>query len=148
MLKNMVSRWFEERFDVQAVKEPLEYQLRKPLPRNIGWFHTFGSMSLFLFVSQVLTGILLLIYYRPTEGEAFESVKFIMTQPYAGWLFRQVHAWGANLMILMVTIHMMRTYVTGSYKKPRELTWLIGVGLFMMTLVFGFGNIIVLSLLK
>ena len=95
-------------------------------------------MSLFFFVSQVLTGILLLIYYRPTVHDAFESVKFIMTTAYMGWLYRQIHAWGANLMIIVVFLHMLRTFITGSYKKPREITWVLGVLLFIMTLVFGF----------
>jgi len=114
------------------------HQLHKPLPKHISWFHTLGSMSLFLFVSQVITGILLLVYYRPTVNEAFESIKFIMTQPSMGWLYRQVHAWGANLMIIVVFLHMLRTFFTGSFKKPRELTWMLGVLLFIFTLVFGF----------
>ncbi|MBF0489037.1 MAG: cytochrome bc complex cytochrome b subunit [Candidatus Omnitrophica bacterium] len=138
MIKKTIGAWFEKRFDVKAIQEPLEYQLRKPLPGHISWFHTLGSMSLFLFASQIVTGILLLIYYRPTADEAFESVKFIMTKPYMGWLFRQIHAWGANLMILIVFLHMLRTFITGSFKKPRELTWMIGVGLFILTLIFGF----------
>lgn len=130
--------WFNERFDLEKIKKPLNYQLKKPLPGHISWFHTLGSMSLFLFVSQVVTGILLLVYYRPTEKEAFDSVKFIMNQAYMGWLFRQIHAWGANLMIIIVFLHMLRTYVTGSFKKPREMTWVFGVLLFVMTVIFGF----------
>ncbi len=137
-MKRYLRQWFYDRFDVEAIKKPLKYQIEKPLPKNIGWFHTLGSMSLFLFISQVLTGILLLVYYRPTVDEAFESIKFIMTKPHMGWLYRQVHAWGANLMILVVFLHMLRTFVTGSFKKPREITWLIGVILFVLTLVFGF----------
>lgn len=130
--------WFAARFDLKGLEEPIRYQIEKPLPKNIGWLHTLGSMSLFLFVSQVITGILLLIYYRPTVDEAFESVKYIMTTPYMGWLYRQVHAWGANLMVIIVFLHMLRTFFMGSYKKPRELTWVIGVLLFILTLVFGF----------
>ena len=136
--KQNILRWFEARFDLEKLRAPIQYQISKPLPKSIGWFHTLGSMSLFLFVSQVLTGILLLIYYRPTVHDAFESVKFIMTTAYMGWLYRQIHAWGANLMIIVVFLHMLRTYVTGSFKKPRELTWVLGVVLFILTLVFGF----------
>lgn len=138
MLKGCIKRWFYERFEVEKLKEPVKYQITKPLPKSIGWFHTLGSMSLFLFFSQVITGILLLIYYRPTVDEAFESVKFITTTAHMGWLYRQVHAWGANLMVIIVFLHMLRTFVTGSFKKPRELTWVIGVFLFVLTLVFGF----------
>src|SRR3989338_1871919 len=122
-MKGLIKRWFEGRFDVEKLKKPLKKQVTKPLPKNITLFHTLGSMSLFFFVSQVLTGILLLIYYRPTVHDAFESVKFIMTTAYMGWLYRQIHAWGANLMIIVVFLHMLRTFITGSYKKPREITW-------------------------
>ena len=137
-MKGAIKRWFYKRFDVEGIRKPLNEQLSKPLPRHIGWFHTLGSMSLFLFVSQVLTGMLLLFYYRPTVEEAFDSVKFITTVAHKGWLYRQVHAWGANLMIAVVFLHMLRTFITGSYKRPRELTWVLGVLLFIMTLIFGF----------
>ncbi|OGW90863.1 MAG: hypothetical protein A3D28_06080 [Omnitrophica bacterium RIFCSPHIGHO2_02_FULL_63_14] len=136
--KARVREWFDGRFEIDKLKGPLEHQLHKPLPGHISWFHTLGSMSLFLFVSQVLTGILLLIYYRPTVSDAFESVHYIMSTATMGWLYRQVHAWGSNLMIIVVFLHMLRTFVTGSYKRPRELTWVLGVLLFLLTLVFGF----------
>lgn len=138
MSKGRIKSWFEQRFDLEKLKKPLKYQLSKPLPKHISWFHTLGSMSLFLFISQVLTGILLLVYYQPTAHEAFESVKFITTQVHMGWLYRQIHAWGANLMIVVVFLHMLRTFFTGSFKKPREITWVLGVMLFILTLVFGF----------
>jgi quinol-cytochrome oxidoreductase complex cytochrome b subunit len=138
MLKQTLDRWFRSRFDVDQIKAAADKQLEKPLPKNVGWLHTLGSMSLFLFLSQVLTGILLLVYYRPTTKEAFESIKFITTSAYMGWLYRQVHAWGANLMVLVVFLHMLRTFFMGSYKKPRELTWVAGVFLFILTLSFGF----------
>ena len=137
-MRQNIKQWFQERFDIEKLSKPVRGQLEKPLPKNVGWFHTLGSMSLFLFGSQVLTGILLLVYYRPTMSEAFESVKFIMTKAYMGWLYRQIHAWGANLMVIIVFLHMLRTFITGSYKKPRELTWVVGVFLFLLVLVFGF----------
>ena len=138
MVKSKIKRWLGERFDLDQIQKPIQHQLEKPLPKHTSWFHTFGSMSLFLFVSQVITGILLLVYYRPTVEQAYESVKFIMTTSYMGWLYRQVHAWGANLMVIIVFFHLLRTFFTGSYKKPRELTWVTGVVLFVLTLVFGF----------
>ena len=138
MIKASAKKWFQERFELEKIQKPIKAQIEKPLPKTIGWFHTLGSMSLFLFLSQVLTGILLLIYYRPTVHEAFESVKFIMTSAHMGWLYRQIHAWGANLMVIVVFLHMLRTFVTGSFKKPRELTWIFGVVLFMATMIFGF----------
>ncbi|MBI4353508.1 MAG: cytochrome bc complex cytochrome b subunit [Candidatus Omnitrophica bacterium] len=138
MKNRFLRKWVEERFEVEKLRKPVEEQLSKPLPPHVSWFHTLGSMSLFLFVSQVLTGILLLVYYRPTVEEAFESVKFIMTKVEMGWLYRQVHAWGANLMVIVVFLHLLRTFVMGSYKRPRELTWIFGALLFFLTLVFGF----------
>src|SRR3989338_2970211 len=138
IMRNYIKQWFARRFDLEGMNKPLQKQLHKPLPKHINWFHTLGSMSLFLFVSQVLTGILLLVYYRPTINEAFESIKFIMNDAYMGWLYRQIHAWVSNLMIIVVLLHMLRTFVTGSYKKPREITWILGVLLFVMTVIFGF----------
>lgn len=130
--------WLAQRFDVGLVERFLDGQLHKPLPQNVGFWHTFGSMSLFLFVNQVVTGILLMIYYRPTPETAFESVRFIMTKAHFGWLIRGLHAWGAMLMILCVLTHMVRTFFMGAYKKPRELTWVLGVFIFGCTLTFGF----------
>src|SRR3989338_5249947 len=137
-MKKIIKQWFYDRFEVEKLQKPLDEQLKKPLPKHIGWFHTLGSMALFLFVSQALTGMLLLLYYRPTVDDAFESVKFIMTTAHKGWLYRQIHAWGSNLMIAVVFLHMLRTFFTGSFKKPRELTWILGVFLFVFTLIFGF----------
>ena len=105
-MKERFKTWLGHRYDLDAFHRFFEGQVKKPLPKNINWFHTLGSMALFLFVSQVLTGILLLIYYRPTVKEAFGSVRFIMTEAYMGWLYRQIHAWGANLMIIFVFFHM------------------------------------------
>jgi quinol-cytochrome oxidoreductase complex cytochrome b subunit len=133
-----IRNWLGQRYDIDTVENFLEHQTRKPLPRQTGFLHTFGSLSLYLFLNQVVTGILLMIYYRPTTGTAFESVKFIMTKAHFGWLIRGLHAWGAALMILCVLLHMIRTFFMGAYKKPRELTWVIGVFIFGCTVTFGF----------
>jgi len=137
-VKKKAGGWLASRFDLEAFNRFFESQAKKPLPVTTGWFHTFGSLALILLLSQVITGILLLIYYRPTIKEAFVSVRFIMNEAYMGWLYRQVHAWGANLMLIFVFLHMVRTYFMGSFKKPREITWMMGVLLFILTLVFGF----------
>ncbi len=130
--------WLTQRYDVDVVEHFVDGQLHKPLPKETGFWHTFGSLSLFLFVNQVVTGILLMIYYRPTTNTAFESVRFIMTKAHFGWLIRGLHAWGATLMILCVLVHMMRTFFMGAYKKPRELTWVFGVIILGCTVTFGF----------
>jgi len=130
--------WLDQRYDSGVVDKCADEQAHKPLPPNVGFWHTFGSLSLFLFINQVVTGILLMVYYRPTADTAFESVRFIMTKAYFGWLIRGLHAWGATLMILCVIVHMLRTFFLGAYKKPREITWVIGVLIFGCAVTFGF----------
>jgi quinol-cytochrome oxidoreductase complex cytochrome b subunit len=130
--------WLADRYEIGVVEKFVEQQAHKPLPQETGFWHTFGSLSLFLFINQVITGILLMIYYRPTTETAFESVRFIMTKANFGWLIRGLHAWGATLMIVCVLIHMIRTFFMGAYKKPREMTWVMGVLIFGCTVTFGF----------
>jgi quinol-cytochrome oxidoreductase complex cytochrome b subunit len=112
--------------------------MHKRLPPHTGWAHVFGSIALLTFVSQFVTGILLLLYYRPTLEEAHESIQYITATAPFGWLIRQLHAWGATLMMVAVLLHMLRTFIMGSFKRPREITWVIGAALLMMTMAFGF----------
>jgi len=137
-VKGSTSGFLGARYNMQVASEFFEKQARKRLPPHTGWLHVLGSLSLFLFISQTVTGILLLIYYRPTPDEAHKSIQYITAEVHFGWLYRQIHAWGATLMILAVTLHMMRTYFFGAYKKPRELTWVTGVIIFVLTVTFGF----------
>lgn len=135
-LSARVSAWLEERFELS---ELLETFLRKPVPRHArAWWFCLGGITFFLFFIQVVTGILLAIYYRPTPDEAYASVLMIMNDVSFGWLIRSMHAWAANLMILFVFLHMLRVFITGAYKPPRELNWVVGVFLLMITLAFGF----------
>ena len=97
-------------------------------------------MTLFLFIIQVLTGILLLLYYRPTPNDAFESVQYMMTQVRFGWLIRSVHSWSANLMIFTAFVHMFSVYFLKAYRKPRELTWVSGMLLLFIVMGFGFSG--------
>ena len=137
-LGRRIMGFFERRFDTVAIRSFVDKQVYKRLPPHISWFHVFGSLSLLLFVSQTLTGILLLMYYRPTPEEAHKSIQYITAEVHFGWLYRQIHAWGATLMIIAVLLHMIRTFFSGGYKKPRELTWITGVLLFILTITFGF----------
>lgn len=130
--------WVGERYDIGMVEKFTEEQARKPLPPHVGFWHTFGSLSLFLLINQVVTGILLMVYYRPTTDAAFESVRFIVTKACFGWLIRGLHAWGSTLMVFCVLVHMLRTYFMGGYKKPREITWVLGVFILGCTVTFGF----------
>ncbi len=135
---SFLRRWFAARYDLEPVEHFIESQAHKPLPPHVGFWHTFGSLSLFLFINQVVTGILLMVYYRPTADTAFESVRYITTKANFGWLIRGLHAWGSTLMIACVLIHMVRTFFAAAYKKPRELTWVLGVFIFGCTVTFGF----------
>ena len=97
-------------------------------------FYFLGGMALFLFVVQIVTGILLSLYYKPSPDQAFESVQAIMTEVDFGWLIRSAHSWSANLLIGVLFLHMLTTYMMRAYRRPREFTWMTGVlllGLFL-----------------
>ncbi len=117
--------WLDERFDVRI---PLEAFLKKPVPKHaIKWYFCLGGITFALFVIQGVTGILLSLYYKPTPTDAYDSILFIMNNVRFGWLIRSMHAWSAKLMIAMCIAHMLRVFITGAYKKPRELNWVAGV---------------------
>ncbi|MGA3165336.1 MAG: cytochrome bc complex cytochrome b subunit [Terriglobia bacterium] len=130
--------WFDERFGAGSVEEFLRHKT-VPVHRHTLWYY-FGGMTLFLFIIQVLTGILLLLYYRPTPNDAFESVQYMVTQVRFGWLIRSVHSWSANLMIFAAFVHMFSVYFLKAYRKPRELTWVTGMLLLFVIMGFGFSG--------
>jgi cytochrome b6 len=117
--------------------EKLAHKKQVPVHRHRVWYY-FGGMTLFLFGIQVATGILLLLYYRPSAEEAYESVQFLMAEVPFGWLIRSVHAWAANLMILALFVHLFSVLLLKAYRRPREMTWFSGVALFGIALAFGF----------
>ena len=134
--RTRVGDWFDERFDVRI---PLEAFLKKPVPKHaIRWYFCLGGITFALFLIQGVTGILLSLYYRPTPGEAYESILFIMNNVRFGWLIRSIHSWSSTLMIAFCVAHMLRVFITGSYKNPRELNWVAGMFLLLLTLAFGF----------
>ena len=130
--------WFGSRY---PIKEMMEYADHKTVPhdRHFLWYF-FGGMGLFFFIVQVMTGLFLLLYYRPTAEAAFESVHFIESKAYFGWLIRNVHAWSANLMILSLFVHLFSNWFLKAYRKPRELTWVTGVLLLFISMGFGFSG--------
>jgi quinol-cytochrome oxidoreductase complex cytochrome b subunit len=130
--------WLAERYPVEPIREFFRAQAGKLLPPHTSWWHTLGSLLLFLTVNQIVTGVLLMVYYRPAPETAYESLHHIMTRIHFGWLIRGLHAWGANFMILLLVAHMFRTFIMGTFKKPRELTWVIGIFIFAVVLGFGF----------
>jgi len=137
-LSQRVFDWFEERLELSAIAKFFKKK-SVPMHRYSIWYY-FGGMTLFFFIIQVVTGLLLLLYYRPTPDEAFESVKFIMTQVRFGWLVRSIHSWSANLMIASIFVHMFSAFLMKAYRKPREITWVTGVLLLFITLGFGFSG--------
>jgi cytochrome b6 len=137
-LSRRILTWLDERFGAGSVEEFLRHKT-VPQHRYTIWYY-FGGMTLFLFVIQVLTGILLLLYYRPTPNDAFESVQYIVTQVRFGWLIRSVHSWSANLMVFTAFVHMFSVYFLKAYRKPRELTWITGMLLLFIVLGFGFSG--------
>jgi quinol-cytochrome oxidoreductase complex cytochrome b subunit len=126
--------WLDERLGLGDMYKAV---LDRPEPKG-NWWNTLGSASMFLFVMQGLTGIFLSVYYTPSPDHAYDSIQYIMNGVAFGWLIRGIHHWGASLMVIVVFIHMIRVFVTASYKYPRELTWLIGSGLLICTLAMGF----------
>ncbi|HXF83651.1 MAG TPA: cytochrome b N-terminal domain-containing protein, partial [bacterium] len=131
-----LAEWVQERVPYRGV---MNFLRRKEVPRHryaVGYYT--GGITLFLFILQVLTGLLLLMYYRPTADAAFESVRFIISKVRFGWLVRQIHVWSANLMVLAAALHLATTFFTRAYRRPREVTWLSGVGLLFLVLAFGF----------
>ncbi len=128
--------------DQRLVLEPFRHLAEKkevPLHRHTFWYY-WGGMTLFLFSVQVATGILLLLYYRASPDEAYESVRFIMTDVQFGWLIRSIHSWSANLMIGAAMVHMFSVFLLKAYRAPREVTWLSGVVLLGLSFAFGFSG--------
>jgi cytochrome b6 len=130
--------WLDERFGWDGLVAPLR---KKTVPlHRLSYWYFLGGITLFLFMIQVLTGMLLLLYYRPGASEAFESVQYIMTQVQFGWLIRSIHSWSGNLMVFTALAHMFSVLFLKAYRKPRELTWVTGMILLFLVMGFGFSG--------
>lgn len=127
--------WLDDRLGLSAIRKAVDHKT-VPVHSATRWYY-FGGITLFLFGIQVVTGTLLLFYYRPTVAEGFDSVRFIMTRVEFGWLIRSIHSWSANLMIFAAFVHMFSVVFTHAYRPPRELTW--GSGIVLLGLMLGFG---------
>jgi cytochrome b6 len=137
-LTKKIYNWFDDRIHFDDI---IKFAAKKyvPVHSHSIWYY-FGGVTLFLFIIQVFSGILLLLYYKGSEDLAFESIQFIMTKVEFGWLIRSVHSWSANLMVLAAFIHMFSVYFTKAYRKPREITWVTGMLMFFLALGFGFSG--------
>ncbi len=127
--------WTEERFHL---KEPLGKVLSKPVPMfATAWYYCLGGISFALFAILGITGIMLAFYYQPTPEGAYASIQYIENQVLFGSAIRAIHHWSANGMVVLVVAHMLRVFITGAFKAPRELNWMSGVFLLVLTLAFG-----------
>jgi cytochrome b6 len=134
LIMSNVYDWFQERLEIQAIADDIT---SKYVPPHVNIFYCLGGITLTCFIVQVATGFAMTFYYRPTVTEAFASVTYIMTEVNFGWLIRSVHRWSASMMVLNMILHVCRVYLTGGFKKPRELTWVTGVALASVTVSFG-----------
>ena len=133
-----VQTWIDERLNLEEALSPLR-EKTVPVHRYSSWYF-LGGLTLFLFGVQLLTGVLLLLYYHPTAGEAYESVQNITNHVQFGWLIRSMHSWSANLMVFCAFAHMFSVALARAYRQPRELTWISGVVLLFLVLGFGFSG--------
>src|SRR5690242_16372127 len=115
----------------------IRHFLYEDIPASSGWHQVFGSVALFLILIQFFTGIMLAFNYAATPGEAYNSLRYILTEVTAGRLMRGLHHWGASMIIVVVVLHMVQVFLWGAYKKPREGTWVVGVVLLLLTLAYG-----------
>jgi cytochrome b6 len=130
--------WLWDRLPLGPLTDELA---RKTVPvHRYSVFYYLGGMSLFFFVIQVATGILLMLYYRPSADQAFESVEFIMTTVPFGWLIRSLHSWSANLIVFFAALHLGSVFFLKAYRAPRELTWVSGTLILFLLLAFGFSG--------
>mgnify|MGYP002622994670 CR=1 FL=1 len=128
--------WFDDRYQITPIIE--KNVTKKQVPRTLGWAACLGGLSFLVFLVQVFTGVLLLMYYKPQPDQAWDSVTFLTSNVPMGWLVQRIHTVGANLMIVLVFMHMARIAYYKIFRRPRELHWVSGVVLLMLTLTLAF----------
>ncbi len=131
-----IGEWLDARLQLgSSIRETAEH----PVPRETAsWFYVFGSAAFVVFLLQIVTGIMLAIIYVPSAGEAWNSLQTLNHNVALGWFIRGLHGWGSNFMVAIVLIHMVQVFLFGAYKYPRELTWIVGVFLLLVTLGMAF----------
>ncbi len=126
--------WLDERTGATPFLRGFLY---RKVPKGTNWYYTLGSATMFAFLSQAITGVFLAMYYEPDPTRAYESASRITNEVFLGELVRGMHRWGSTVMIVLIFLHMGRTFFFGAYKYPRELNWVIGVVLLVLTLMMG-----------
>src|SRR5436190_18999988 len=135
-LMTKVGNWFDRRLQIGA---PIRETMEHPIPRDtVSWYYVFGSAAMTAFGLQLVTGILLALIYVPSAGEAWNSLQILNHQVALGRFVRALHGWGSNFMLAIVLVHMVQVFLFGAYKFPRELTWILGIFLLLMTLGMAF----------
>jgi len=124
--------WVDERTSLTG---PARWLMFRKVPKGTNWFYTLGSATMFAFLNQAVTGVFLAMYYDPSPTRAYESTRFITNDVFLGEFVRGMHKWGATVMVILIFLHMARTFFFGAYKYPRELNWVIGVALVILTFV-------------
>lgn len=127
--------WLDSRLNLKPVERTL---LDEPIPGGASWIYVFGSVTLFLFLVQALTGMFLAVYYAPTPDHAYDSIQYIEKEVLFGGFVRGLHHWGASAMVVAIGLHMLQTFLYGAYKPPREVMWMVGVVLLVLVLTFAF----------
>ncbi|MDO8587168.1 MAG: cytochrome b N-terminal domain-containing protein [Armatimonadota bacterium] len=130
-----ILKWIDEQTDLIS---GIHRFMDEPLPEKVGWPHIFGSLVSFFFILQVTTGILLMVYYSPSPDHAYETVQYINYKLPFGGLVRGLHHWGASAMILALGVHLLQVFFWGAYKRPRQIIWVIGIGLMLVSFMFSF----------
>ena len=124
--------WIDERTSLSG---GVRWMFFRKVPKGTNWFYTLGSATMFAFVSQAITGVFLAMYYTPSATQAYESARHITNDVFLGEFVRGMHKWGSSVMVILIFLHMARTFFFGAYKYPRELNWIIGVVLVILTFV-------------
>src|SRR3712207_267734 len=127
--------WIDERTSLSGA---LRWTMFRKVPKGTNWFYTLGSATLFAFLSQAVTGVFLAMYYDPSPTRAYESTRYITNEAFLGEFVRGMHKWGSTVMVILVFLHMARTFFFGACKYPRELNWVIGVVLLILTMAMSF----------
>jgi len=127
--------WIDER---TALSGGARWLMFRKIPRGTNWFYTLGSATLFAFLSQAVTGVFLAMYYDPNATRAYESIRYLTNEVFMGEFVRGMHKWGSTVMVILIFLHMGRTFFYGAYKYPREMNWVIGVALLILTLFMSF----------
>ena len=128
-------RWLDSRLKLKPIEQTL---LDEPIPGGASWNYVFGSATLFIFGLQAITGMFLAFYYVPSPEHAYDTVQYIQEEVWFGWFVRGLHHWGASAVMLAIGLHMLQVFLDGAYKPPREIMWIVGICLLLITLAFGF----------